>query len=335
MITTTLMRLAVVIIALAAASSVRSAHPAAVEPLHLENVIPMEDVQGRIDHLSVDVRGQRLFVAALGNNTLEVIDLGAGKRLHAIHGLAAPQGILYVPATGRIFVANDKDGSVRIFDGTSFGLLKTISYGDDADNLRYDNATGHVYVAYGSGVLGEMDQDGTKVADIRLDAHPESFQLEKSGPRIFVNQPDSLKIAVIDRRSKTVTTTWRTGGPLANFPMALDENHHRLFVVCRLPARLVIFDTDHGNRITSIPAIGDCDDVFYDERRHRIYAIGGEGGIAVFQQQDPDHYSEIARIATVSGARTGLFSPDLDKLYVAVRRHGSLPAGIRVYSLAP
>jgi DNA-binding beta-propeller fold protein YncE len=255
--------------------------------------------------------------------------------VRTIHGLAAPQGILYISATDRLFVANDKDGSVRIFDGTSFGLLKTVSCGDDADNLRYDNATGHIYVGYGSGALGELDQDGTRIADIKLDAHPESFQLEKSGTRVFVNLPDSVRIAVVDRKSRTVTGTWRTGGPLANFPMAFDENHHRLFVVCRLPARLIVLDTDHGNGITSMPGIGDCDDVFYDEKRHRIYAIGGEGAITVFQQQDPDHYNEIARIPTVNGARTGLFSPDLDKLYVAAQRHGSFPAEIRVYSLAP
>ncbi|MDQ6760968.1 MAG: hypothetical protein M3Z32_14035, partial [Acidobacteriota bacterium] len=155
-------------------------------PLRLEKTILLPEVQGRIDHLSIDTKQQRLFVAALGNNTVEVIDLKAGKLAHSIPGLSEPQGVLYVPAVDRLFVANAKDGTVRIFDGTSFKLLKNVSYSDDADNLRLDSASGTVYVGYGSGALGAIDKDGGKIGDIRLDAHPESFQLEKEGPRIFV-----------------------------------------------------------------------------------------------------------------------------------------------------
>lgn len=168
-----------------------------------------------------------------------------------------------------------------------------------------------------------------------MDAHPESFQLEKSGSRIFVNLPSSRKIAVLDRKTRSVSESWGTGGPLANYPMALDERDHRLFVVTRLPARLIVLDTDHGKRVSSLPAIGDCDDVFYDERCHRIYAVGGEGGISVFQQRDTDHYDEIGRIKTVSGARTGFFSPEFDKLYVAVRKHESQSAEIRIHKPMP
>jgi YVTN family beta-propeller protein len=305
------------------------------ELLKLEATIKLADVQGRIDHLSIDVKGQRLFVAALGNNSLEVIDLKANKRIHTIGGLAEPQGIAYTPATNRIFVANAKDGSVRVFDAATWKMLKSISYGDDADNLRYDAGSGHVWVGYGGGALGEFDQDGTKIGDIKLDAHPESFQLEKNGSRIFVNLPKSRKITVVDRKSRSVSGSWSTGGPLSNYPMALDEQDHRLFVVTRFPARLSVLDTGQGHRVAAPPAIGDCDDVFYDARRHRIYAIGGEGGISVFQERDADHYAELGRVKTVAGARTGLFSPDLDKLYVAVRKHNSQAAEIRVYAPAP
>ena len=179
--------------------------------------------------------------------------------------------------------------------------------------------------------MGEFDKKGTKLADIKLDAHPESFQLEKNGSRIFVNLPGSRKIAVADRKTRTVLSSWGTGGPLANFPMALDEQGHRLFVVTRLPARLVVLDTENGHRVASISVVGDCDDLFFDQRRHHIYAIGGEGGISVLQQRDADHYSEITRIKTVNGARTGFFSPELDRLYLAVRKHDSQPAEIRIY----
>jgi DNA-binding beta-propeller fold protein YncE len=249
--------------------------------------------------------------------------------------LAEPQGIAYIPSSNLVFVANGKDGSVRAFDAGSWKNLRSISYGDDADNLRHDPTSGHIWVGYGGGALGEFDQEGTKLADIKLDAHPESFQLEKNGSRIFVNLPGSRKIAVVDRKTQTVVESWGTGGPLSNYPMALDERDHRLFVVTRLPARLIVLDTDQGKRVATLPAIGDCDDVFYDERRHRIYVIGGEGGISVFQQRDADHYEELGRIKTVSGARTGFFSAELDKLYLAVRKHESQPAEIRIYTPMP
>jgi len=305
------------------------------ELLRLESAIPIADVQGRIDHLAIDLQGHRLFVAALGNNSLEVIDLREKKRLHTITGLAEPQGVTFVPATNRVFVANGKDGSVLAFDAASWKPLSSISYGDDADNLRYDSESGHIWAGYGSGALGEFDQNGAKLTDIPLGAHPESFQLEKGGSRIFVNLPRSRKIAVVDRKSRSVLNSWGTGGPLANYPMALDEANHRLFVVTRFPARLIVLDSDHGQRIASLSVAGDCDDVFLDQRRHRIYAIGGDGEISVFHQKDPDHYEELGRVKTVSGARTGFYSPELDRLYLAVRKQGSQAAEIRIFSPAP
>ena len=183
----------------------------ATQPLRLEKTIELPEVQGRIDHLSVDVKGQRLFVSALGNNTVEIIDLKAGKRLKTISGLQEPQGVLYVPATDRLYVANAKDGSVRVFDGGSNAPLKTLDYGDDADNLRYDSVHKRIYVGYGSGALGEIDDEGNKAGEIKLDAHPESFQLEKDGPRIYVNLPKSRKIAVLDREKHTIIATWPIG----------------------------------------------------------------------------------------------------------------------------
>jgi len=319
------MRLLIILLACASLASGQAA------PLRLEKTVDLPDVQGRIDHMSVDAKGQRLFVSALGNNTVEVIDIKAGKRVKTITGLAEPQGVLYVPANNRIYIANAKDGSVRIFDGTSYALLKTIEYGDDADNLRYDAGKQTTFVGYGSGALGEIDLDGRRAAETKLDAHPESFQLEKSGPRIYVNLPKSRKIAVIDRDKHAIIATWGTGMDFANYAMALDETDRRLFVVTRFPARLLVFDTNNGKRIQSLPAVSDCDDVFYDQTHKRIYASGGEGAISVFEQQDPDHYKESARITTVKGARTSFFSPDVDRLFLAVRRQGAETAAIRVF----
>ena len=305
--------------------------PGASEPLTLETTISIADVQGRIDHLSVDLNNQRLFVAALGNNTVEVLDIKGAMRLHTISGLHEPQGVLYAPDENKLFVANAKDGTCKIYDASSFQLLQTIEYGDDADNIRFDATAKQVYVGYGSGALGVLDLSGNRLGDVKLDAHPESFQLEKNGARIFVNLPDSRKIAVVDRKKRAVVGHWETGGALANFPMALDEANHRLFTVCRRPAVLLILNTDSGAVVAKIPTVGDSDDVFYDPTLKRIYASGGEGAIAVLQQQDPDHYREIARIPTVKGARTSLFVPDLGRLLLAVRKQGSQDAAIRVY----
>jgi DNA-binding beta-propeller fold protein YncE len=316
-------------------ASVGMAWGQTAQPLRLEKTIELADVQGRIDHMSVDVKGERLFVSALGNNTLEVVDLKAGKRANTIGQLREPQGVFYAPETNRLYVANGNDGSVRIFDGTSYVLLKTLDYGEDADNVRYDAAHKRIYVGYGSGALGEIDSNGNKVSDIKLDAHPESFQLEQEGPRIYVNLPKSRKVAVIDREKHTILATWKTDMAFANYPMALDESEHRLFVVTRMPARLLVFDTNTGDIVQKLPAVGDCDDVFYDKARKRIYASGGDGGISVFEEEDADHYKESTRIATVKGARTSFFSPELDRLFLAVRRQGSQSAAIQVFVPAP
>jgi YVTN family beta-propeller protein len=321
------MQILIVLVALAAL-----AWGQAAQPLRLEKTIEMPDVQGRIDHLSVDLKGERLFVAALGNNTVEVIDIKGGKRARTITHLQEPQGILHVAEAKRLYVANGKDGSVRIFDASSYVLLKNLEYGDDADNLRYDSARKRVYVGYGSGALGEFDIEGNKIGDIKLDAHPESFRLEENSARIYVNLPKSRKVVVVDREKRTVIATWGTAMAFSNYPMSLDESDHRLFVVTRLPARLLVFDTNTGKIIQKLPAVGDCDDVFYDKTRRRIYASGGDGGISVFAQKDPDHYTELARIATVKGARTSFFSPELDRLFLAVRREGSQSAAVQVFA---
>lgn len=305
--------------------------PQASGPLKLEKTIELPEVQGRIDHMSLDVKGGRLFVCALGNNTVEVIDLKTGKRTNTISGLKEPQGALYVATTGRLYIASAEDGTVKMFDGSSLQLLKTIEYGDDADNLRYDSSRKRVYVGYGDGALAELDTEGQKVAETKLSAHPESFQLEKNGPQIYVNLPKSRQIAAVDREAHSVVTTWGTGMSLANYAMALEEANHRLFVATRFPARLLVIDTRSGKTVQKLSAVGDCDDIFFDQARKRIYATGGEGAISVFEQQDPDHYREVIRVPTVKGARTSFFSPELGRLYVAVRRQGSVPAMIQIF----
>jgi YVTN family beta-propeller protein len=302
-------------------------------PLRLERTIPLPDVKGRIDHLAFDVDNDRLFVAALGNNTVEVIDIKSGKVIRTIGGLAEPQGVIYQPDRKRLWIANGSDGRVRIFDALTFQPLRSIELGNDADNIRRDAATRRIFVGYGSGGIATFDSEGNKVADIKVDAHPESFQLEKNGPRMFVNLPGSRKVAAIDRIKSAVVASWTTDDAQSNFPMALDEADGRLFIVCRKPAVLLVIDTGSGTVVAKLPTVGDSDDVFYDQKRKRIYASGGEGAITVYQQQDTDHYTKIVQLDTVKGARTSLFVPELSRLFLAVRQEGVNAAAIRIYDV--
>jgi DNA-binding beta-propeller fold protein YncE len=322
-------------LALVLAGCVTTGSPQSSSPLRLDKKIIMPGVQGRIDHMFFDDKSGRLFVAALGNNTVEIIDTRQGKRVHSISGLREPQGILYLPSSNRLYVANRQDGSVCIFDGSSYELVASVQLGDNADNIRWDDEKYHVYVGYGSGALASLDEKGVKVSELKLDAHPESFRLEAHGSRIFVNLPGSRKVSVLDRKTKSVLANWSTGGASANYPMALDEPNHRLLVVCRLPARLLVFDTQTGRIVGEWPVVGDCDDVFYDAATKRIYASGGDGKISVFQQQDANQYSQIANVPTRSGARTSLFSAESRALYVAARQQGSEAAAVFVYHVQP
>jgi len=286
--------------------------------------------------MAVDVKGQRLFIAALGNNSVEILDLNAGKHFKSIPGLHEPQGVGFISEFNKIFIANGKTGACDILDGSSFERIKSVKFPDDADNIRYDANGQRVYVGYGNGGLGIIDaKNSDHIGDIRLDAHPESFQLEKSGPRIFVNLPDSKKIAVVNRETRAVITTWAKTNATANFPMALDETHHRLFVGFRKPAKVSVFDTDSGKVIANLDSAGDADDIFYDNSRRRIYIAGGEGFLSIFQQLDPEHYQPVAKIPTAAGARTALFVPEFNRLYLAVPHRGSQRAEVRVYSAPP
>jgi DNA-binding beta-propeller fold protein YncE len=303
-------------------------------PLKLTKTIALPGVEGRIDHLAFDAAGERLFVCALGNNTVEVLDLRKRERAHSITGLGVPQGVGYVQEVNRLFVANDKGGICKIYDGKSFQAVGELRFEDDADNVRYDETSQKIYVGFGSGGIAVVNAaDGKQVGSIKLSAHPEAFQLEKKGSRIFVNVPNSRHVAVVDRDKGEVVARWTTDLAFANFPMALDEADHRLFVGCRLPSRLVVLNTDSGDVVAKMNISGDCDDLFYDTKRHRVYAICGAGKIDVIDQIDPNSYRVSTTIGTADGARTGIFVSELDVLFVAVPHRSSQQAEVRCYQI--
>ena len=315
-------------LALAPASEHPTSPPGAA-PLVVEARIPLGDVRGRIDHLGVDLKRQRLYVAELGNDSLGVIDLKERKTLRTLTGLKEPQGIGYEPTTDTVYVANARDGSVRIFNGSDLEPLGEIPLGDDADNVRIDESAHQVWVGYGSGALAVIDPvSRRREADIALHGHPESFRLESPGARVFVNVPDSGEIAVIDRATNRQTGTWKTGELRANFPMALDDAD-QVLAVFRHPRKLVAFSKHDGRVLQSLDTCGDSDDLAVDLRRHRVYVTCGEGFIEVFARGTAG-YESAGRLATSPGARTSLFVPELERLFLAVRTSSTAPASVWV-----
>jgi DNA-binding beta-propeller fold protein YncE len=315
-------------------------------PLALVQTIPLPGVEGRIDHFALDARDQRLYLAALGNDTVEVIDLAAGTVIHQIAGQKEPQGLAVIPEAHEVVVANGDDGSVRFYDAVTWTLTASVDLKGDADNVRYDQAGQVVYVGFGDGGIAAIDARTHRVtARIPLPAHPESFALEAGGSRIFVNVPSAHRIAILDRATATPLAAWdlstgfpeffTTTRPSANFPMALDEADHRLFIGCRKPACLVVFDTLAGKPVARLDLSGDTDDIFHDATARRLYVSCGDGCIDVIAQTDADHYQRTARIATANGARTAFWAADRRRLYVAVPHRGSQPAAVMVFQAAP
>ena len=299
--------------------------------LALGQKIPLPGVIGRIDHFSADIGGKRLFAAALGNGSVEVLDVERGVRISEIKGLKEPQGVIYDAERNQLYVATGGDGKVRIYNGKSLGLESTLDFGDDADNLRVDPESEDICVGFGNGGIGIIDSSGQKAGTVLLGSHPESFQFDEAADRVYVNVPKQLGVAVIDWKKRAVVAKWALGLSFANYPMALDRINRRLFVGCRLPARLVVIDTTSGQTIKALPTVGDADDVFYDEKRRCIYIVGGEGAIEVIRQQGPDVYETAGRTVTASGARTGYWWPSSDRLYVAAPAKGGQTAAVLVY----
>ena len=303
------------------------------DTLRLIANIPLPHVGGRIDHLAFDAARQRLFVAALGNDTVEVIDTSRNAHLRSIVGFHEPQGVAVLPDLGAVAIANGDTGTLQLVDASTLEAKWTITIGGDADNVRYDAAAKQVFVAYVGGIAIVDPAAGRVVRRIQINSHPESFQLESEGSRLFANLPGGSELVVADRRSAAVVARWPTGACQANYPMALDEPSHRLFVGCRRPASLAVFDTATGKPLGSIPAVGDTDDLFYDAMRQRFYVIGGEGFVDVVQRNG-DAMRRITRVPTRDGARTGTWVAAEGRLYVAVPARRGQPAEIRVFAAA-
>jgi DNA-binding beta-propeller fold protein YncE len=302
------------------------------QALRFAGTIALPRVEGRIDHLAFDGATRRLFVAALGNNTVEVLDLKTNTHVKSLAGFREPQGIAVAADENIVGVANGEGEGLQLLEASDLRSLKSISLGDDSDNVRYDPAAHLLYVGFGSGGLASVRPSaGTVAGSVKLPGHPESFQIERSGTRIFVNIPDAGQIAVIDRIAMKVVATWPVTQAKSNFPMALDEANHRIFVGCRRPAKVLVYDTLTGKATQSFDIVGDTDDLFYDAVQTRLYVSGGDGYLDAFEQQGSGAFTRIAHMQTPDGARTSLLVPETGRLYLAVPHRGGQRAEIRIY----
>jgi hypothetical protein len=342
---------------------------AAGEPLVQIGSIPLKGVEGRLDHLAFNTRSQRLFVAALENHSVEVVDLARRRRVHQFTGISEPQGLLCIPEKDRLLVCSRGDGTCRSFDATTFQEGPWIDLGRNADNVRFDPDARVVYVGSGgepgSGLLSAIDlvsllsagQGGRSAPphspadflldrprqaeprmEIQLPAHPESFQLDRTHHRLLVNIPDEHKIAALQVGADGLTNAaaWPVTAGEKNFPMTLDPASARLFIACRKPPRLAVYDSGAGNFLSQTSCVGDADDMFYDAKLKRVYVIGGEGFVDVFQVSDTSQEpTRLARLPTAPRARTGLFIPDLQMLTVAAPHTTNRPAAVLLLQAKP
>jgi hypothetical protein len=335
------------------------------EPLVRIGSIPLKGVEGRLDHLTYDTRSQRLFVAALENHSVEVVDLVRRRRVHQIIGISEPQGLLCVPEQNRLLVCSRGDGTCRSFDATTFQEGPWIDLGRNADNVRFDAAGQVVYVGSGgepgNGLLSAINlislfpaaqggqpalphspadflMDRSRQADpkteIQLPAHPESFQLDPANHRVLANIPDERIIAVLQIGTNGLTNAaaWPVAVGEKNFPMALDAASARLFIACRKPPRLAVYDSRAGSLLSQTLCVGDADDLFYEAKLKRVYVIGGEGFVDVFQVPDAaQEPTRLLHLPTATRARSGLFIPDLGLLAIAAPHTTKGPAAVLLY----
>lgn len=300
--------------------------------LNLIAQIPLPGVSGRIDHIAYDSLNHLAFIAALGNNTIEVVNIETKQVIHSIKGLHEPQGVAYISSLQRLVVANGDNGACIFFSTKDYSQISSIDLKDDADNIRYDKETGLLYVGYGSGAIAIIDPGTMKVINtIELDGHPESFQLSKKQNRVYINVPDRDEIEVADLSSHSVITKWKNTNASSNFPMALDEENSRLFIGCRNPATLPVIDMQTGKDIQSVNCSGDADDVFYYAPDSLVFVSAGKGFTDVFRAGN--ELQHINHIATSAGARTSLLLQSENKLLLAVPAHNGNSAALWIYDL--
>jgi len=313
------------------------------QPLRLVQTISLPNVKGRLDHMDVDVKRKRLFVAGLENGTLEVVDLQAGKFARSIPGFEKPQGALYVPELNKLFVASGDDGMLRVFWGDTLDLLDPIQLDRGPNRVVYEPHSKLVYVGYGGkdagkdyGEIGIIDAKNDKhIGDIKVVAHPSELLLDKSGTTLFVLVSAANRIQVVDTSKRQVVSTWQVSSQHPG-DAAFDELTSRLFIGTRTPPEMIVMDSKSSKEVAHLPTADGMDGVYFAPPRKRVYVSGGRelssGFVYVYQQTDADHYEIVGKVTTRGGAGTSLWSPALNRYYVAAPANEGADAAILVYA---
>jgi len=311
-------------------------------PLQLVQTIPLPNVKGRIDHMDVDVKGKRLFVAGLENGSVEIVDLKVGKWVKSIPGFQKPQGIAHAESLNKVFVASGDDGMLRVFRGDTLGLLDSIKLDLGPNRVAFDPHTKLLYVGYGGkdagkeyGEVGIIDAKTDKhIGDVKVAAHPAELLLDKSGNILFVFVSSESQVQVIDTKHRKIVSAWPVSSQ-RNGDGAFDETTHRLFIGTRTPPEMIAMDSESGKEVVPLPTVEGMDRVYFDAAHKRIYVSGGRGFDAgyvfCYQQNDSDHYETIGKIPTRPGAGTSFWSPELNRYYVAAPAHDNEQAVILVF----
>jgi YVTN family beta-propeller protein len=307
-------------------------------PLVLQQTVPLPGIVGKFDHFAIDLTGKRLFVAATGNHSVEVIDLSTGKVEQSISGLGKPHGLAWVASTHTLYVADGDLAELRQYRGLPLALAGSIKLSEDADDMVYNGSNHLLFVGHGGSEaaparIAVVDTDGFRLkADIAVASHPEALEIDQQNQRIFANIADSNEVAVLDGAGNAVTGKWKLSGAGHNVPLTYDTERHVLYIACRTPAVLLALDAATGQELARIPTGEGADDIFFDSRVHRIYVIAGAGEVNVYQADVRGVLRSVGTVSTIAGAKTALFVPSQSQLYVGIPGVGGKPAEIRIYS---
>jgi len=305
----------------------------------MQRTIELPAGTAKFDHFAIDLGANRLFIAATGNHSVEILDLGSGKVVESLSALGKPHGLAWVAATNRLYVADGAQGDLKIFEGSPMRQAKSIKLSDDADDMVFDAKTGLLYVGHGGGDAANPARiavidtaQGSLLAELPVAAHPEGLEIDAATDRVFANIAEAAEIAVLDGATRKQSATWKLARAKDNVPLAYDQEHQVLFVACRTPARLLVLDGNSGKELADLPSDAGADDLFYDAERHRVYLIAGSGAVDAYEIDASKTVRAVGVTHTSPGAKTGLLVPSQHALYVGAAANGGKPAAILVFS---
>ena len=321
--------LAVCLICAVAFVQCKSAH----EPLTLKGTIVLDSVKGDFDQMAFDAQGQRLFLAAEENHTLEVVDVKNMCSMASLTGFDVPKWAVYRPELNKLYVSTAGDGKVIVLDGRSFAHINELRFKEKCNDMRFDAATNRLYVGVGAtfgsiGIVNALTDE--IIGEIALSGFPKQFKI--FGNKLYINVPATNAVEVADLNVGKVVSSWNVLKDGDNDPMGIDTLNNRLFVGCG-HGELAVFDMESGSKVATLAIAKDCDGIAYDATRRQLYVSCGEGFIDIIKQVSPDKYELAAKIPTREGAATSLFVPELNILILIAPEYEGKPAEVRVYNV--